>query len=390
MKLKSLILFTSLGLFFFTSCSNPQNEAQAATEESDSIAAAVAHQDSIRKDYEVVFCLDATGSMAGLIQTAKDKIWDIATGIAQSQEVSSVKIGMIFYRDRGDAFITRSYPLTENIDSIYSELLQIDAMGGGDAPESVNQALHEAVDQMKWSSSDNAFRTIFLVGDCPPHMDYDEVKYEESCELANEKHIIINSIKLGTACQEAIPHFTKIAAITQGAFTQIGQHAEDYVIKTPYDDSINYYNYRIDESKIYYGSRSEKVFMYDKKSKGMAFYSDASAEANTARAKYNRTKSGKINRYGKKELVQDVIDKKVDLDSIKKEELPDEFEGLSAAEQKAKLDELKKERLDNEVQLERLIKKQQEFIEHEEAKSPEKASFSKDVLNTLKEQSKKD
>ena len=137
---------------------------------------------------ELVFCLDATGSMSGLISTAKTKIWEIVTGLAQSVPSPNIKLGFVFYRDRGDAYITKIVDLTYDIDSVYSELLAISAGGGGDTPEGVNEALHDAVTKLNWSTDGVVYRTIFVVGDCPPHMDYqDDVKYEVSCKLAKEK-----------------------------------------------------------------------------------------------------------------------------------------------------------------------------------------------------------
>lgn len=45
-------------------------------------------------------------------------------------------MGMIFYRDRGDLFITKQIPLTTDLDNVYSDLLEIIADSGGDSPES--------------------------------------------------------------------------------------------------------------------------------------------------------------------------------------------------------------------------------------------------------------
>ena len=51
---------------------------------------------------EVCFVLDTTGSMGGLIQGAKDKIWSIANEIVDAEPTPDLKIGLIGYRDRGD------------------------------------------------------------------------------------------------------------------------------------------------------------------------------------------------------------------------------------------------------------------------------------------------
>ncbi|MEN8183036.1 MAG: hypothetical protein ABFS46_10935, partial [Myxococcota bacterium] len=67
---------------------------------------------------EVVFVLDTTGSMSGLIEGAKQKIWSIANQLASGQPRPEIRVGLVAYRDRGDAFVTRRVDLTGDIDAI--------------------------------------------------------------------------------------------------------------------------------------------------------------------------------------------------------------------------------------------------------------------------------
>src|SRR5437868_4628757 len=99
---------------------------------------------------EVVFCLDTTGSMGGLIEGAKQKIWSISNQIASGKPTPDLKIGLVAYRDRGDAYITRVADLTDDLDAVHDQLKGFKAQGGGDTPESVNQALDDAVNKIKW------------------------------------------------------------------------------------------------------------------------------------------------------------------------------------------------------------------------------------------------
>ena len=80
-----------------------------------------------QKKVEVVFVLDTTGSMGGLIQAAKEKIWSIATTLASAQQQPEVRIGVVAYRDRGDAYVTRVVDLSEDLDSVYATLMDLQA-----------------------------------------------------------------------------------------------------------------------------------------------------------------------------------------------------------------------------------------------------------------------
>src|SRR3954454_9032798 len=114
---------------------------------------------------EVVFCLDTTGSMGGLIDGAKQKVWAICNQIAGGKPTPDLKVGLVAYRDRGDDYITRVTDLTGDLDAVHGELKKFTANGGGDAPESVNQALDDAFNKVKWSTDKRTLRIIFLVGD---------------------------------------------------------------------------------------------------------------------------------------------------------------------------------------------------------------------------------
>src|ERR1700704_96401 len=82
-----------------------------------------------RPEVEVVFCLDTTGSMGGLISAAKQKIWAISNQIARGQPTPRVKLGLVAFRDRGDVYITKVFDLTEDLDAIHGHLMGFQAQG---------------------------------------------------------------------------------------------------------------------------------------------------------------------------------------------------------------------------------------------------------------------
>src|SRR3954466_13006763 len=100
---------------------------------------------------EVVFCLDTTGSMGGLIEGAKAKIWSICNQIAGGKPTPDLKVGLVAFRDKGDDYITKVIDLSDDLDAIHGHLKKFEAAGGGDTPEHVNLALEHAVNKIKWS-----------------------------------------------------------------------------------------------------------------------------------------------------------------------------------------------------------------------------------------------
>lgn len=385
--MKSTFLFLILAIA--TACtsgqSNPMDETpnNVIVNHSDSLSIT----DYVTHKTQLVFCLDATGSMNGLIGTAKEKIWSIITALSEDSTVSEVELGMIFYRDRGDNFTTLPIPLTVNIDSIYTQLMTMNAQGGGDAPESVNQALYEAVSFNTWSLDSGIYKTIFVVGDCPPHMDYrDDVKYTQSCEMAAKKGIVINTIKLGSDCENAIYHFQQMARCSGGEYLHLEQDANDITVETPYDDQIRDLSLDIEKSKMYYGNSSEKRQAYEQKEKSIELYETATKSATNDRAKYNSSKAGQKNWMGEKELITDLKDKKVKLEDLAAEDLPEELKDIPQEELEKIISEKEAERIAKIAELQKLNDLREKYIQEEIAKDEENISFSKSVKGVIKKQ----
>ncbi|MGC4101093.1 vWA domain-containing protein [Ferruginibacter sp.] len=278
---------------------------------------------------QVVFALDATGSMSGLIHAAKDKIWSIVSSLTQTQTTPDIEVGLVFYRDRGDAFITKRVQLTDSMDMVYNELMKIRAEGGGDGPESVNQGLNEAVELFKWDQDTSTYKAIFLVGDFEPHMNYkNDVPYYESCKIAKSRDIVLNTILMGSN-KNAERVWREIAACNEGAYVNVDMNVNDITVETPYDSAIALISDKLDDMRYYYGSTAAKTYAntYKIKSKQTALVSKVNVKAQ--RAEYNSYYNLKKSSVKQNELLGDIASKNVRLDSLKQEELPDEFKNLS-------------------------------------------------------------
>ncbi|MGD2134408.1 MAG: vWA domain-containing protein [Maricaulaceae bacterium] len=284
-------------------------------------AGAAEQQSSQRPQIEVAFVLDTTGSMSGLIAGAKQKIWSIASEILETEQQADIRFGLIGYRDRGDEYVTVSYDLTEDINGIYGHLLQFEAQGGGDRPESVNQALNEAVTQFRWSEDPHALRLVFLVGDSPPKDYEDDVDYDRTCQLAEDRDIIVNTVLAGTA-QDTGAIWRAIAHLCNGTYMEIPQDGGVQQMATPYDDQINELQQRINQTVLPYGAMEEQAYLYGQ----LADAAAASTEVASDMAAV-RFKNGKLNQVltGGNDLVEDYEDGVVDLNALNADELPEDF-----------------------------------------------------------------
>src|SRR5262245_13169594 len=206
---------------------------------------------------EVAFVLDTTGPMSGLIEGAKRTIWSIATAIVDTNPDAGSRMGLVAHPDIGDEYATKNVELPTDIQDLYANLLELKARGGGDWPESVNEALDTAVNKMKWSDGGDVRRIVFLVGDAPPHMDYEQdTKYPVTLKVAKQKDIIVNAVLAGNA-RDTERVWRDIAQNGNGRFIPIPQDGGQIVIiETPYDEDIIILQNEINGTVIPYGPRA--------------------------------------------------------------------------------------------------------------------------------------
>ncbi len=325
---------------------------------------------------DVVFVLDTTGSMSGLIQTAKEKIWSIATTMASAQPTPAIRIGLVAYRDRGDQYVTRIVDLSDDLDSVYAALMDFAAGGGGDTPESVNQALYDAVHHMSWSEGEQAYQVIFLVGDAPPHMDYNEVRYPAIVASANEKGIVINTIQCGEIPTTMAP-WTQIASLGQGSFFQVEQAGGAVAFTSPFDDKIAELSAKLDDTRLYYGTDEEKERMFKKVAATDKLEVTASVAARARRGVFNAAVGGRANLLGENELVDAVASGNIELDDLETAALPDALKPMAPAEQQAYVARLAEERADLKRQIQALSADRDGYI----ARKVDEAGGMKDSLD---------
>jgi Mg-chelatase subunit ChlD len=145
-----------------------------------------------RPTIDIAFVLDTTGSMSEEIDAVKQTIRKVAAMLPDID--AEVRIGLVEFKDVGDEFVTRVHPMSDDLAGFSRRVASIEAGGGGDTPEHVNEGLRVAIDQMSWSPSSVA-HLAFLVGDAPPHLDYsDGASYVTAMQSAAERGIQIYTI----------------------------------------------------------------------------------------------------------------------------------------------------------------------------------------------------
>lgn len=303
---------------------------------------------------DIVFAVDTTGSMGGLLDGAKRTVWSIANQVRSIDPNADLRVGLVAYRDLGDDYVTKDFALTDDLDAMYVELSGYQAAGGGDVPENVDAALYNAVHKMKWRSG--AKKMIFLVGDAPPSSRGDVPTFEQSAQMAAKLQIKINTIRCGQDGETA-QAWQKIAMLGAGEFSTIQQDGGVQQIATPYDDKMAALAAEIDSTTVVYGDASLRRGYAEK----MAVAAAAPAASKADRGVYY-AKKGAVAAKPTEDAVAGIATGAMDFDSLEEGKLPEDMRGKSKEQLKTELEARAKKRQQAQQEMAELAKQRDEFI----------------------------
>ena len=129
---------------------------------------------SLSNTIDIAFVVDATGSMGDEIEFLKLELEDVIRNTFSKYADLDLNVGSVFYRDKGDEYVTRRIDFQTELLKVLNFIKLQRAAGGGDTPESVNEALRTALDSLRWHENART-KMLFLILDAPPH---DEAKTE--------------------------------------------------------------------------------------------------------------------------------------------------------------------------------------------------------------------
>jgi Mg-chelatase subunit ChlD len=158
---------------------------------------------------DVAFALDTTGSMSEEIAALKSTLQKVMARAA------NVRVGLVEYKDRGDEFTTRVYPMSRDLSGLSASVASMRASGGDDYPEAMNVGLRDAITKLEWNATAPA-HLLFVIGDAPPHAHDQGPSYADSARLAAHAGIQIFSVAASGMDEFGQIVFRQIAQYTGG------------------------------------------------------------------------------------------------------------------------------------------------------------------------------
>jgi hypothetical protein len=332
---------------------------------------------------DVVFCIDRSGSMEGVIETAKQKIWAMVSEIAKSKPTPALRIGLIGYGDENKhSFML---PLTDDLDKVYADLVTYKVENWGE--EWVGWAVKKATDEMAWSTEKGALKIIFVVGNETALQGPPPLHYTQTVPETVKKDITVNAIYAGKGTPEELRTWREMAKLADGVYTQIDLSGGAITIETPMDKTLLELNTKLNGTYVPFGKKGTAGQANQSAQDGNSLGNGGSSNlAQRAVAKcwtgYN---------CASWDLVDAAKQKDFKLEEVKKEDLPKELQEMTLEARKAYLAKKQAERDAIQKETNELAVKRQKFIDAEmKARNlTQDSAFDEAVRRTIHEQAGK-
>ncbi|MCI0462196.1 MAG: VWA domain-containing protein [Gemmataceae bacterium] len=205
------------------------------------------------KNIDLVICLDVSGSMQGLINSARARLWDIVNELAKIKPAPNLRVALFSYGSasypREAGWIKKDLDLTTDLDALYEKLF---ALKIGGSVEYATRVCRDAVEQLKWSEDRTALKIIFVCGNEPASQDK-LVSLKEAANRAKAKAIIINPIYCGNPQHRDAADWIEFASLSGGRFASIDQDRGTVAIAAPQDKQIVELGNKMNATYLAYG-----------------------------------------------------------------------------------------------------------------------------------------
>ncbi|MBP3957198.1 VWA domain-containing protein [Gemmata sp. G18] len=325
------------------------------------------------KPIDIVICLDVSGSMNGLIDSAKIQLWNVVNELARIKPTPQLRVGLYAYGatkyEAKKGWVHKEVDLTEDLDEVYKALNAL-TTGGGD--EYVARAAKTAIDEQKWSTEKGALKIVFVCGNEPANQDK-EVPLDDVAALAKKSGIVVNTIYCKYGHDQEIPAWAAFSESCGGRHVNIDQNkaALQVVVKTEFDGQIIKLGEDLNKTYVAYGkegkAKAENQVVQDKNA---AAAPGVAGGAPAAAIDRSVTKAGGLYRNATWDLVDRMKEKDFDITKIKDEDLCDELKKIKPEERLAFLKKKAEERADLQKKIADLSAQRQKKIDEELTKKP--------------------
>ncbi len=315
---------------------------------------------------DLVICLDTSGSMEGLIDSARARLWDIVNSLAKARPVPLLRVGLITYGSpsrstAANGWLVKQTDLTTDLDTVYAKMMSLRTDGGD---EFVGWALRRALDWMQWSSDPHALKLVFIAGNESADQASEVFNFRYVGEDARHRGIVVNSIYCGDRQVGIRERWNEVATCGGGSYSAIDMHCGTVQIETPHDKLLLELNMKLNATYVPYGSLGvggrERQLEQDDNAGRLGEASKASRVAAKATALYENSDW---------DLVDGVKNKRVALGELKDSELPPAMQAMPVEQREKYVETQFRARADIQKQIAEANAGREQFLRDARAKT---------------------
>jgi von Willebrand factor type A domain-containing protein len=332
-----------------------------------------------RRDVDLVIALDVSGSMEGLIASAKQRLWDITNELGRARPVPALRVAILSYGNPAyggqSGYVRVDLPFTADLDAVNATLFAFRTDGGD---EYVARAIQTSLDTLQWSAKQDALRIMFVAGNESAEQD-PRLTIEQATAAAARRGVVVNAIYCGGVNDSDASGWQRVATSTNGVYASIDQQAAAVAnVATPFDEQIASLNAELNATYVAFGAGGER-------GRANQVEQDGNAAAMSPATAASRTVSKAGALYRADWDLVDAVKSGKELAEIPAAELPAEMQALPPAEREAYVQEKAERRQDLQRQIGELAASRDEFIAEQSRDSAGATGLDAAILEGLRD-----
>ena len=306
---------------------------------------------------DLAIALDVSGSMDGLIESAKQRLWDITNELGQAEPRPRLRVAVLSYGnpDYGhrNGYVRVDQPFTRDLDAVNQTLFAFGTNGGD---EYVARAVHVSVNQLQWSNQPTPFASSLSQG--TNRRAGSTNSHRASYRAGNRQDIFVNTIYCGNDPVDTTAGWQKLASLTHGMYATIDQNAAAVAnIATPMDGKLADLNAALNKTYVAFGHNGASY-----QANQQAQDENAQMMSATAAASRAVTKASLLYNSAHWDLV-DAVREGQKLEELDEEELPEEMRSMDDDERNDYIERQTEQRSVLQRRIAKLDKERRTYID---------------------------
>jgi hypothetical protein len=335
-------------------------------------------------DIDLVICLDTSNSMDGLIDAAKQKLWDLVNTMAKAKPTPRLRVALYSYGndgyDKANGWVRKELDFGTDLDMVFKKLFDLKTRGG---TEYVARVCRDALRDLKWSDRPDALKLIFVCGNEPANQD-GVVSLAAAAELASKNGVTINPIYCGNADDGDARTWRELAGLARGRYANIDQ-SQRVAIATPFDKKLAELATAVNATYVPCTKEGEAKLKFQQEQTANSLKLGVSNAAGRV-----VTQNSPFYRQGWDLVEKLKTDKNFDVAKIPEKDLPENLRKLTPAERTTYVKDMLQKREAIQKQVDDLARQRDGYLREEQRRNATQAQkrFDSVLQQTIREQAK--